>query len=73
LRVKNKLSFTKVLEALGVARGSLHSYLSRLSNTSMREFYEIMQGVNRLKAVGIIREDRGIDYSPVLRAIALAT
>ena len=85
LRVKNKLGFTKALEALGIARGSLHNYLSGARRVpdevverafrylDEREFYEIVQGVDRLKAVGIIREDGRIDYSLVLQAIALAT
>ena len=38
-----------------------------------REFNEIVQGVDRLRAVGIIREDGTIDYSLVLQAVALAT
>jgi hypothetical protein len=37
------------------------------------EFNEIVKGVDRLRAVGIIREDGSIDYSLVLQAIALAT
>jgi len=38
-----------------------------------REFNEIVQGVDRLRAVGIIREDGTIDYSLILQAIALTT
>ena len=32
-----------------------------------------MAGIERLKAIGIIREDRSIDYSLILRAVALAS
>jgi len=77
LRVKNKLSFTKALEALGIARGSLHNYLGgarqvpgeiverALKYLDEREFYEIVQCVDRLKAIRIIREDERINYSIV--------
>jgi len=85
LRVKEKLGFTKILEALGIAKGSLHNYLhgvrripdkiveKTLRYLDEREFYEIVQGVDRLRAVGVIREDGTIDYSLILQAIALAT
>jgi transcriptional regulator with XRE-family HTH domain len=84
-RVKRKLGFEKTLRALGIARGSLHNYLHGVrtvpDNVVYRalqyleegEFNEIVQGVDRLRAIGIIRGDNSIDYSLVLQAIALAT
>jgi len=84
-KVKEKLGFTKALEALGVAKSSLYNYLHgyrRIPNKVVenalryldeREFNEIVQGVDRLKAVGVIREDGTIDYPFILQAIALAT
>jgi hypothetical protein len=38
-----------------------------------REFNEIVQGVDRLRVVGIIRNDGSIDYSLILQAVALAS
>jgi len=85
LRVKEKLGFTKALEALGIAKSSLHNYLhgvrripddiveKALRYLDEGEFNEVVQGVDRLKAIGVIREDGAIDYSLVLQAIALAT
>jgi len=84
-RVKKKLGFEKTLRALGIARGSLHNYLHgvrtvpdnvvyrALQYLEEQEFNEIVQGVDRLRAIGIIRGDGSIDYSLVLQAIALAT
>jgi len=84
-RVKKKLGFEKTLRALGIARGSLHNYLHgvrtvpdnvvyrALQYLEEQEFNEIVQGVDRLRAIGIIRGDNSIDYSLVLQAIALAT
>jgi len=85
LRVKEKLGFTKTLEAFDIAKGSLYNYLHgyrRIPDKVVEEalrylnegkFYEIVQGVDRLKAVGVIRGDGMIDYSLILQAIALAT
>jgi intergrase/recombinase len=84
-RVKRKLGFTKTLEVLGIAKGSLHNYLNgirkvpdnvvyrALQYLEEREFNEIIKGVDRLRATGIIREDGSVDYSLILQAIALAT
>jgi len=59
LRVKSRLGFTGVLEALGVTRGSLHNYLSgvmwvldcavekALRYLGERGFYEIVQDVGK--------------------------
>jgi hypothetical protein len=84
-RVKRKLGFTRALEALGISRGSLHNYLhgvrrvpdevvyKALQYLEEREFNKIVQGVDRLRAVGIIRDDGSIDYSLILQAVALAS
>jgi intergrase/recombinase len=84
-RVKHKLGFTKTLEALGIAKGSLYNYLhgvrrvpdnvvyKALQHLEEGEFNEIVKGLDRLRAIGIIRVDGSIDYSLILQAIALAT
>jgi len=84
-RVKRKLGFTKTLEVLGIARGSLHNYLQgvrrvpdnvvykALQYLEEAEFNEIVKGIDRLRAIGIIRGDGSIDYPLILQAIALAT
>jgi hypothetical protein len=84
-RVKDKLGFNRSLEVLGVARGSLYNYLhgvrrvpdevvSRaLRNLDEGEFNEVVCGLDRLRALGIVRSDGSIDYSLVLQAIALAS
>jgi len=84
-RVKRKLGFNKTLEVLGIARGSLHNYLQgirkapdnivykALQYLEEGEFNEIVQGIDRLRAIGVIRRDGSIDYSLILQAIALAT
>jgi intergrase/recombinase len=84
-RVKEKLGFNKTVEVLDIAKGSLHNYLNGLRKIpddviskalqylDEKEFNEIVAGIDRLKAVGIIREDGSIDYSLILQAVALAS
>ncbi len=84
-RVKDKLGFNKTVEILDIAKGSLHNYLNGLRRIpddviskalqylDEKEFNEIVAGIDRLKAVGIIREDGSIDYSLILQAVALAS
>jgi len=84
-RVKNKLGFNKTVEVLDISKGSLHNYLNGLRKIpdeviskalqylDEKEFNEIVAGIDRLKAVGIIREDGSIDYSLILQAVALAS
>ncbi|MDT7890028.1 MAG: integrase [Desulfurococcales archaeon] len=84
-RVKDKLGYSGALEALGIARGSLFNYLHgirRVPDDVIRkalhyldepEFNRIVQGFDRLRAVGIVREDGSIDYSLILQAVALAS
>ncbi|MDT7887648.1 MAG: hypothetical protein RQ885_01565 [Desulfurococcales archaeon] len=84
-RVKDKLGYGGALEALGIARGSLFNYLHgfrRVPDDVIRkalyyldesEFNRIVQGFDRLRAVGIVRGDGSIDYSLILQAVALAS
>jgi intergrase/recombinase len=84
-RVKDKLGYSGALEALGIARGSLFNYIHgirRVPDDVVRralqyldesEFNRIVQGFDRLRAVGIVREDGSIDYSLILQAVALAS
>ncbi|MCC6009848.1 MAG: hypothetical protein LM588_02485 [Fervidicoccaceae archaeon] len=84
-RVKRKLGFEKTLRALGIARGSLYNYLygvrrvpdnvvyKALQYLGEAELNEIVQGIDRLRTIGVIRGDGSIDYSLILQAIALAT
>jgi hypothetical protein len=84
-RVKKKLGFNKTVEILDISKGSLHYYLNGLRKISddvifkapqyldEKEFNEIVTGIDKLRIVGIIREDRSIDYSLILQAVALAS
>jgi len=84
-RVKSKLGFNKTLEVLGISRGSLHNYLHGLRRVpddvvyralqylEEWEFNEVVQGLDRLRAMGIVREDGTVDYSLILQAVALAS
>jgi hypothetical protein len=82
---KRKLGFEKTLRALGIARGLLYNYLHgvrtvpdnvvyrALQYLEEQEFNEIVQGIDRLRAVDITRGDSNVDYFLILQAIALAT
>jgi intergrase/recombinase len=84
-RVKDKLGFNRALEALGVSKGSLYNYLhgirrvpgevvsKALQCIDEKEFNEIVGGLDRLRAIGVLREDGSVDYSLVLQAVALAS
>jgi hypothetical protein len=84
-RAKCKLGFTRALEALGISKGAMYNYLHgvrrvpdevvyrALQHLEEGEFNEIVKGVNRLRAVGIIRGNGSIDYSLILQAMAFAT
>jgi hypothetical protein len=79
------LGFTRALEVLDISKGAMHNYLHGLRRVpdevvyralrllDEREFNEIVQGVDRLRAVGIIREDGSIDYLLILQALTLAS
>ena len=82
--VKNKLGYNKTVEALGISKGSLHNYLhgvrkipdevvqKALQYLTESEFREVVQGVELLKATGIVKENGAIDYSLAMQVIALA-
>jgi intergrase/recombinase len=84
-RVKAKLGFNEALSALDVSRGAFSYYLrglrkipdevvSRaLRHLEEREFQEIVKGFDRLRAVGLVREDGSIDYSLASQVLALAS
>ena len=84
-RVKDKLGFSRTLEILGIARGSLYNYLHGLRRVPDEvifralqyldegEFNEIVGGLDRLRSIGIIKRDGSIDYSLILQAVALAS
>jgi len=84
-RVKDKLGFSKATEVLGISKGSMHNYLHgirkipdevifrALQHLEEGEFKEIVGSFERLKVLGILREDGSIDYPAILQALALAT
>jgi len=83
--VKNKLDFSCACEALGIAKSSLHRYLTGegkvlgdvvkcvLQYLSKQEFEEIVSDWDRLKALGVIREDGVVDYDLVLKIFTVAS
>jgi len=83
-KVKEKLGYNKTVEVLGISKGSLHKYLhgvrsipyevvqKALQYLTESEFREIVQGIDLLKAIGIVRSDGTIDYSLALQLISLA-
>jgi len=84
-KVKAKLGFSEALKALKISRGSLHNYFHGLRRVpdevvsralrylEEEEFNEVVRGVDRLRATGLVREDGSIDYPLILQAVALAT
>jgi len=82
--VKNKLGFSKACEALDIAKSSLHRYLSgerkipadvvkrALRFLTKSEFESIVSEWDKLKALGIIKENGVVDYGLVLRILAIA-
>ncbi len=84
-KVKRKLGFTRALKALDISKGATHNYLHgakrapdevvyrALQYLEKGKFNEIVKGVDRLRAAGIIRENDSIDYSLIPQAIAPAT
>jgi hypothetical protein len=77
-KVKGELGYNEALKALEISRGALHNYLHGLRRVpdgvvlralrclEEREFYEIVRGVDKLRAVGVVREDGSIDYPLIL-------
>jgi intergrase/recombinase len=84
-RVKDRLGFNGAIEALGIARGSMHNYLNgvrripdevvskALRYIDEKDFNEIVGGLERLRALGIIRSDGSVDYSLALQVLAMAS
>jgi intergrase/recombinase len=84
-RVKEKLGYNKTVEVLDISKGALHNYLhgirkipdeviqKALQYLTESEFREIVQGIDLLKATGIVKDNGAIDYSLALQVLALAT
>ena len=84
-RVKGKLGFNETVKALDISRGALHNYLHGLRRVpdevisralcylEESEFHEIVRGIDRLMAVGLIRDDGSIDYSLASQVLKLAS
>jgi len=82
--VKSKLGFSGACEALGIAKSSLHRYLSgerripedvvrrALQHLTRSEFESIVSDWDRLRALGVVREDGVVDYGLALKILALA-
>jgi transcriptional regulator with XRE-family HTH domain len=76
-KVKEKLGYNKTVEVLGISKGSLHNYLHGIRsipdevvqkalqylNLTESEFREAVQGVELLKATGVVKEGGVIDYT----------
>jgi len=74
-KVRDKLGYNKTVEVLDISKGALHNYLhgirripdeviqKALQYLTESEFREIVQGVELLKATGIVKESGAIDYS----------
>jgi hypothetical protein len=83
-KVKEKLGYNKTVEVLDISKGALHNYLhgirrvpdevvqKALQYLTESEFKEVVQGVELLKATGIVKENGAIDYSLALQVVALA-
>jgi hypothetical protein len=84
-RVKGELGFNETVKALDISRGALHNYLHGLRRVpdevisrALRyleesEFHEIVGGIDRLRAVGLIRDGGSIDYSLASQVLKLAS
>ena len=83
--VKNKLGFNGACSALGIAKSSLHRYLSgkrkipdevvkkALRYLEREEFESIVSDWDKLKALGVISDKGVVDYGLALKIIALAS
>jgi DNA-binding transcriptional ArsR family regulator len=84
-RLRERLGYVGAYRALGISDSSLSRYLRAerripdevvrraLQNLGEEEFKQIVQGEERLRAVGIVRKDGSIDYGLALQLIALAS
>jgi len=83
-KVREKLGYNKTAEVLDISKGALHNYLhgvrrvpdeviqKALQYLTESEFREIVQGIDLLKATGIVKESGTVDYSLALQVVALA-
>ena len=83
--IKGKLGFNETCRVLGLSKSTLHRYLmgerripdevimEALKHITREEFESIVSDWDRLKALGVIREDGVVDYGLALRILSLAT
>jgi hypothetical protein len=83
-KVREKLGYNKTVEVLDISKGALHNYLhgvrrvpdevvqKALQYLDESEFRDIVQGVDLLKAIGIVKENGAIDYGLAMQVVALA-
>ncbi|RLG86769.1 MAG: integrase [Thermoprotei archaeon] len=83
--VKNKLGFNGACSALGIAKSSLHRYLSgkrkvpgdvvkkALRYLGKEEFESIVSSWDRLRALGVVRGDGVVDYGLALKILGIAS
>jgi intergrase/recombinase len=83
-KVREKLGYNKTVEVLDISKGALHNYLhgirripdeviqKALQYLTESEFKEVVQGIEPLKATGIVKESGAVDYSLALQVVALA-
>jgi len=83
--VKNKFEFNEAYETLGIAKSGLHRYLSgkrripedvarrALHHLTRSEFESIVSDWDRLRALGLVKEDGAVDYGLVLKILAVAS
>lgn len=84
-RLRERLGYVGAYRALGISDSSLSRYLRgerkipdevvrrALQHLGEEEFGQVVQGEERLRAVGIVRKDGSIDYGLALQLIALAS
>jgi len=83
--VKDKLGFTEAREVLGIAKSSMHRYLSgerkipsdvvknALRFLTKSEFESIVGDWDKLRALGIVKEGGLVGYGLALKILALAS
>mgnify|MGYP000312399635 FL=1 len=83
--VKDRLGFNETCKVLGIAKSSLHRYLSgerrvpsdiirkALRLMSKQDFESIVSDWDRLKTLGVISDKGVVDYGLALKILALAS
>ena len=83
--VKERLGYSKAVEVLNISKGVLHNYLHGVRRVSVdvaqkalqyldeSEFKDVVQSVELLKAIGIVKGDGAVDYSIALQVLSLVT